>query len=145
MTEPNKISAPHETASNPVPHPVEGPIPAGPVLAEATAANVPPAPLTGWKRARFLFKVVEIRLRFILILAATFVLIGKWDTIKNYWDKYTRPTSGQVQQDSGYEYYCPMHPTVIRDSLEPDGSIPKCPICSMPLSKRKKETKGENP
>ncbi len=33
-----------------------------------------------------------------------------------------------------------MHPKVIRHSLEPDGSVPKCPICGMPLSLR---TKGE--
>src|SRR5262249_41072972 len=30
------------------------------------------------------------------------------------------------------EFWCPMHPTIIRD--QPD----KCPICGMPLSKRKK-------
>lgn len=99
----------------------------------------------GWKRARFLFKVVEIRLRFILILVATFVLIGKWDTIKNYWDKWTRPSAKAVQANSDTEYFCPMHPSVVRDSLEPDGSVPKCPICGMPLSQRKKGEKAVLP
>ncbi len=108
-----------------------------------SAPTLPQQPLRGWKRVRFLFKVVEIRLRFLIILAATFVLIGKWDTIKNYWEKWTRPTATSVvKAESDTEYFCPMHPSVVRDSLEPDGSIPKCPICGMPLSKRKK---GEAP
>jgi len=101
----------------------------------------PPAAPSGWKRARFLFKVVEIRLRFILILVATFVLIGKWDTIKNYWDKWTRPSTSVVQAKSDTEYFCAMDPSVVRDSLEPDGSVPHCPICGMPLSQRKKGEK----
>ena len=97
-----------------------------------------PAPrLTFGQRIRFVAKVIEIRLRFALILLATFVLIGKWDTLKNYWDKFTRPAGEQTTQAAGIEYYCPMHPSVVRHSLEPDGSIPKCPICSMPLSQRK--------
>lgn len=37
-----------------------------------------------------------------------------------------------ADSDSGTEYYCPMHPRVVRDNKE------KCPICSMPLSERKK-------
>ena len=36
------------------------------------------------------------------------------------------------------EFYCPMHPQVVRSSLEPNGDVPKCPICGMPLSIRKK-------
>jgi membrane fusion protein, copper/silver efflux system len=111
----------------------------GPILAEAVGTGaVPTAPLTGWKRIRFLFKVVEIRMRFILILVVTFVLIGKWDTIKNWWDKLTRPTTVAKQAQSDTEYFCPMHPSVVRDGLEPDGSVPKCPICGMPLSLHKK-------
>ncbi len=100
--------------------------------------TAPAAAPSRWKRAKFLFKVIEIRLRFILILVATFVLIGKWDTIKNYWDKWTRPSATVVQAEPDTEYFCRMHPTVVRDSLEPDGSVPKCPICGMPLSQRKK-------
>ncbi len=106
-----------------------------PILAERADLA---APTSVWKRIRFLTKVVEIRLRFILVVVATFILIGKWDVIKNLWDKWTRPASVAAVHQSDVEYFCPMHPTVVRDSLEPDGSIPKCPICSMPLSKRKK-------
>jgi membrane fusion protein, copper/silver efflux system len=102
------------------------------------AGSTPAAPMIGWKRIRFLFKVVEIRLRFILVLVATFVLIGKWDTVKNVWEKWTRPAVAEVRAASDSEYFCPMHPSVVRDSLEPDGSVPKCPICGMPLSLHKK-------
>ncbi|MBI3722841.1 efflux RND transporter periplasmic adaptor subunit [bacterium] len=98
-------------------------------------------PLTPWQRAGLILKVVEVRLRFIAILVVTGLVIGYWDTIKNHWDKWTRPAApvGAVQSDT--EFYCPMHPSVVRPGLE-DGQVPKCPICGMPLSLRKK---GEAP
>jgi membrane fusion protein, copper/silver efflux system len=108
------------------------------VAPEAGAPAVAAAPMSGWKRIRFLFKVVEIRLRFILVLVVTFVLIGNWDTVKNLWERWTRPTTTAEHQHSDTEYFCPMHPSVVREGLEANGSVPKCPICSMPLSLRKK-------
>lgn len=94
----------------------------------------------------FAVKAVEIRLRFIAILVGIGLVIGYWDTIRNYWDKWTRPTAASVATGLvGEEYYCPMHPNVTRDRLDPDGSIPKCPICGMPLSKRAKGTKEPLP
>jgi Cu(I)/Ag(I) efflux system membrane fusion protein len=128
MTDMNRL--PSETPRNDGQLPAESPI----VLEEAT----PNQHLTGWKRIRFLFKVVEIRLRFILILVITFVVIGKWDTIKNLWDKWTRTAASETHAHSDTEYFCPMHPSVVREGLEADGSVPKCPICNMPLSLRKK-------
>lgn len=86
----------------------------------------------------FAFKAIEIRLRFIAILVGIGLVIGYWDTIKNHWDKWTRPSSGSVALSTDSEFYCPMHPSVVRDKLDPGGAIPKCPICGMPLSKRKK-------
>ena len=68
----------------------------------------------------------------------TFLLIGKWDMIKNYWEKWTRPAAAEVAKRTDTEYFCPMHPSVVRDGLEADGSVPKCPICGMPLSLHKK-------
>jgi Cu(I)/Ag(I) efflux system membrane fusion protein len=113
------------------------------VVAEDISQGAPPqpvvaVPLTGWRRIRFLFKVIEIRLRFILVLLVTFVLIGNWDTVKNLWDKWTRPATTAAHIHSDTEYFCPMHPSVVREGLEADGSVPKCPICNMPLSLRKK-------
>jgi Cu(I)/Ag(I) efflux system membrane fusion protein len=65
-----------------------------------------------------------------------------WRTLENYWDRFTRPSSQAASTSDNTEYYCPMHPNVIRLELESNGSVPNCPICGMPLSKR---TKGEPP
>ncbi len=86
----------------------------------------------------FAFKAIEIRLRFIAILVGIGLVIGYWDTIKNYWDKWTRPVAESgAGLSGGEEFYCPMHPSVVRDKPDAGGAIPKCPICGMPLSKRK--------
>jgi membrane fusion protein, copper/silver efflux system len=92
-----------------------------------------------WQKFLFVAKVVEVRLRFIAILVATALAIGYWDTITNYWDKWTRTAPAAVSALApDQEFYCPMHPQVIRDGLDPDGHAPHCPICGMPLSLRKK-------
>ena len=102
---------------------------------------------TPWsKRLLLIVKVIEVRLRFIAILVAVALLIGYWDTIKNYWDKWTRPAACRGKSAPGrQEFYCPMHPKVIRDGYEPNGDVPKCPICGMPLSLRKKGEKEPLP
>jgi membrane fusion protein, copper/silver efflux system len=119
---------------------------------------------TRWRRLMLIFKVVEVRLRFIGVLIVVGLFLGYWDTITNHWNKLTRPggtvyhsvrtmlgertahwlwpQSQTAAVQSNTEYYCPMHPKVVRESLDPDGSLPKCPICGMPLSLRKK---GETP
>jgi Cu(I)/Ag(I) efflux system membrane fusion protein len=110
---------------------------AGPVSSPPPS---PPRPMSRWKKFRLVIKVVELRLRFIALLAATGLVFAYWDTIWNRYDKWRRPDSShQHAAASGVEYYCPMHPQVIRD--EP-GS---CPICGMPLSKRKKGEKESLP
>ena len=95
-----------------------------------------------WSKFKFALQALEVRLRFVGILVVIGLLFGYWSTLRNYWDKWTRPASAAVAIGSDSEFYCPMHPHVVRDSLEPDGKIPGCPICGMPLSKRKK---GEAP
>ena len=97
-------------------------------------------PMSRWKKIRLVVKVVELRLRFIALMAATGLVFAYWDTLWNRYDKWMRPEpSHQHAVASGIEYYCPMHPQVVRD--EP-GS---CPICGMPLSKRKKGEKESLP
>src|SRR5215208_7930417 len=95
------------------------------------AADGRPSP-SRWQKFRMIVKVVELRLRFIALMAATGLVFGYWDTIRNRYEKWARPTSAMQAAAPGVEFYCPMHPTVVR--AEP-GS---CPICGMPLSKRKK-------
>ncbi|MFO0950493.1 MAG: efflux RND transporter periplasmic adaptor subunit [Isosphaeraceae bacterium] len=92
------------------------------------------APPTRLQKFRMLFKVIELRLRFVALMAATGLTFGYWDTIWNHYEKWARPTPAGTASavDPGVEHYCPMHPNVVR--AEP-GS---CPICGMPLSKRRK-------
>jgi membrane fusion protein, copper/silver efflux system len=92
-----------------------------------------------WQKFKLVVKVVEVRLRFIAILLITALVIGYWDTITNYWDKWTRSAPAEISKlAKDEEFYCPMHPQVIRDNFDPNGAVPHCPICGMPLSLRKK-------
>jgi Cu(I)/Ag(I) efflux system membrane fusion protein len=86
-----------------------------------------------WRNAWQVTKTIQARLRFIVILAAVGGTIVYWDTLKAHYEKWTRPVFGEESAArTDTEYWCPMHPTIVRD--HPD----KCPICGMPLSKRKK-------
>ncbi len=91
-----------------------------------------------WWWFHFVILVKLARLRFIAVLVAIGGVIAYWDTINAYYEKWTRPLLGtETAVSSDTEYWCPMHPTIVRD--HPD----KCPICAMPLSKRKKGDKEE--
>ena len=96
-----------------------------------------PSHLRGWRKwwwwFDFIILVKLARLRFIAILAAIGLVITQWDTLVAYYDKWTRPAVVQAAAGGDVEYFCPMHPTVIRDNAKE-----KCPICFMPLSRRKK-------
>jgi multidrug efflux pump subunit AcrA (membrane-fusion protein) len=78
-------------------------------------------------------KIVFLRLRFIFIFVVIGVVSWKWELIMNTADKYTRPKKGADMVQGDYEWFCPMHPSIIRSDDKQ-----KCPICGMPLSKRKK-------
>ncbi len=105
-------------------------------LAMRESADAYEAPFTGWQKLRLVIKVVELRLRFVALLTITGLVFAYWDTIWNRYDKWMRPTALQYAAAVGLEFYCPMHPHVVQD--EP-GS---CPICGMPLARRKK---GQSP
>jgi len=86
---------------------------------------------------RTLWAVVRVplaRLRFLFILGAIFLVLSQWDWFMAELEKRSRRADAHATNE-GVEYYCPMHPTVVRDNNKD-----KCPICFMPLSKR---TKGE--
>jgi Cu(I)/Ag(I) efflux system membrane fusion protein len=106
---------------------------------EAALPPPPEEPMTRRQKFRLAGLVVLKRLRFIVILASVGLFIGYWDTVKNYWDKGTQPSRvGLHALEPGHEFYCPMDPQVVRSTYEPNGDVPKCPICGMPLSIRKK-------
>ena len=99
--------------------------------------GTPPAVPAG--RGKFILEVVLVRVRFLMLFVVVGVIAGQWDRITAYWEKWTRPEAGPAAEASAVEYFCPMHPSVVRD--EP-GS---CPICGMPLSRRAKGAKEDLP
>ena len=95
---------------------------------EARAAGRPPcAP----RRALWtVVKVIELRLRFIVLMLGTGLVFGYWDTLANRFEKWRRPP-GRIHEVAGrVEYFCPMHPSVIV------ATPAQCPICGMPLARR---------
>lgn len=78
------------------------------------------------------------RLRFVAILGVIGLAIVKWDLLLAYYEKVTRPDDAAKADDPTTEYFCPMHPAIVRDTDKE-----KCPICFMPLSKRDKGKGGE--
>jgi hypothetical protein len=83
---------------------------------------------------------VQVRLRFVAVLVVSFLVIGLWGNLRNYWDTLTHRFSGShvgeqsVSDDT--EYFCPMDPGVI-------SNWPAiCPVCNMDLVRRKR---GEAP
>ena len=129
--------------------------PADTVLIVSEASSTPgenagvPAdamPHTRWQKLRLVGLVILKRTRFIAILAGVGLFICKWDMVMNYWEKWTQPRSVATHELApGHEFYCPMDPQVIRSTYEPNGDVPKCPICGMPLSERKKGEKAKLP
>ena len=101
----------------------------------------PNGPPTRWQTFRMVVKVVELRVRFVALMAATGLVFGYWDTIWNTYEKWSRPPSSQrsAAAEAESEFYCPMDPSVVRDAPA------SCPICGMPLSKRKKGSEGPLP
>jgi membrane fusion protein, copper/silver efflux system len=95
------------------------------------AAGAMPA-VSHLKNFRAIVKVVELRLRFVTLMAMSGVFFGKWDTIWNYYEKWQRPAAERTAAKDAAEYYCPMHPGILR--TEPCG----CPSCGMSLSRRPK-------
>ncbi len=96
-----------------------------------------PPHLKGWRKWWWWFDFIVLvklaRLRFIGILALIGVIITQWDLLAAYYDKWTRPGIAGAAASGAFEWFCPMHPSIVRDNPKD-----KCPICFMPLSKRKK-------
>jgi Cu(I)/Ag(I) efflux system membrane fusion protein len=92
-----------------------------------------------WWWFHFAVLVKLARLRFIAVLVAVGAVIAYWDTLNAYYAKWTRPVFGpETAANPDVEWWCPMHPTIVRDHAD------KCPICAMPLSRRKKGDKHDN-
>ncbi|MBC7819942.1 MAG: efflux RND transporter periplasmic adaptor subunit [Planctomycetaceae bacterium] len=96
-----------------------------------------PPHLKGWRKAWWWFDFIILvklaRLRFVAVLVAIGAGITQWDTLVAHYEKWTRPVGDAVHVAGDIEWFCPMHPSVVRDNGKD-----KCPVCFMPLSKRKK-------
>jgi Cu(I)/Ag(I) efflux system membrane fusion protein len=107
---------------------------------EPTNQPATPARHSGLKRFWFAVKIIEVRLRFVAVLLVSAGLIGYWDVVHNYYEKYTRKgTAAGLATVSNEEYFCPMHTFIVLDHFD------KCPICGMDLVKRQKGEKTELP
>lgn len=96
--------------------------------------------MTFGKRLWWFIEVLNVRLRFVFLMVVVGLVVGYWDTIMNYVDRWTRPEQvPDMVAAQETEHYCPMHPNIVRS--EPG----KCPICGMPLSKRAKTSQAELP
>jgi hypothetical protein len=81
-------------------------------------------------------RAVQVRLRFVVVLAVAFLVVGRWDALRNRWDRLTRAARGvdvdRSAVSSDTEYFCPMDPGVLSDWPG------KCGVCNMALVRRKK-------
>lgn len=89
-----------------------------------------------WSSIRLALRTLQVRLRFVVVLLIGFLVVGRWDALRGYWDSLRhqlagRPAANQtVSADT--EYFCPMDPGVVSDW----SAI--CPICNMDLVRRKR-------
>lgn len=101
-----------------------------------------PPNLSFWGKAwwwfHFLILVKIARLRFLVVLLVIGLVIVKWGTLVKYYERWTRGSQQTHAVDATVEYFCPMHPAIVRDNPKD-----KCPICFMPLSKRKIDDRGD--
>ncbi|MFO0839798.1 MAG: efflux RND transporter periplasmic adaptor subunit [Phycisphaerae bacterium] len=85
-------------------------------------------------------RILNVRLRFILLMVLVGVVSANWESLMNRYDRWRRPAGPpDLVTGEAIEFYCPMHPNIIR------GEPGNCPICGMPLSKRAKTGQAEMP
>src|SRR5947209_2755520 len=75
---------------------------------ERTSVVPDEGPLTRWQKFRMLVKVVELRVRFLVLMAATGAVFGYWDTIVTRYEKWSRPVRETAAASPSIEFYCPM-------------------------------------
>jgi membrane fusion protein, copper/silver efflux system len=85
-----------------------------------------------WKAAGF----VQVRARFLIVLAVIGLVVGQWERLTGYWNWLVRQAAGDLAGPSAVssdtEFFCPMDPGVVSPWED------KCPICNMTLVRRKK-------
>jgi Heavy metal binding domain len=100
-------------------------------------AALPSQPRPGFaERARLAARVVQVRLRFVVVIVAAFLVVGLWGNLRNVWETWAHRLAGSQHAHGAIsadtEYFCPMDPGVVSDWPA------ICPVCSMDLIRRKK-------
>jgi membrane fusion protein, copper/silver efflux system len=114
--------------------------------AEAVEIIAPKLALTGRQKLWLIGLVIMKRIRFIAILVGVGFFILQWDNVKSHWDRWLHPhATASRELPPGEEFYCSMDPQVVQTTYEPNGDVPHCPICGMPLSIHAKGQKEELP
>src|SRR5258708_3079492 len=97
-----------------------------PAVIDEGGLRAPPG-LTGWRKAWWWFDFIILvklaRLRFIAVLVVIGAVITQWDLLAAYYDKWTRPTGAAAAASSDVEWFCPMHPSVVRDNPREKGPL----------------------
>lgn len=109
----------------------------GPLMPAASERSRSPQQVSNLAaRLGYALQLLQVRLRFILIVGGIFALVACWPRLAHYWDQLvvwtTGASSGQRGISADTEYFCPMCPGVL--SAWPE----KCPVCKMPLVRRKR-------
>ena len=104
--------------------------------AVARGVGYPPPSRSFRATVQSALKLAEVRLRIPIFLIISALIVGRWDVIRNYWDRLThvalRQSAAASPVSSDTEYFCPMDPGVV--SNWPG----KCGICNMDLVRRKR-------
>ncbi len=85
-------------------------------------------------------QIFFVRLRFLLVFIVVGLIVGNWSRIMDVLDGDDDPGAADEAVAGDVEWFCPMHPTVVRQDAKE-----KCPICGMPLSKRRRGDRVELP
>src|SRR3954467_10854663 len=87
-----------------------------------------PPGLTGWRKAWWWFDFIILvklaRLRFIAVLAVIGLVITQGDRLAPPPTPLSPPATAEAGPAGDVEWFCPMHPAVVRDNPKE-----KCPIC----------------
>lgn len=107
------------------------------------ATDVPPSYALERSRVRAFLarcgwfgKLLEVRLRFVLVFVVAFIVVGRWTTLRSYWEHWTGSFLGRSgftdSVSEGTEFFCPMCPGVL-------SNWPAiCPVCHMDLVPRQR-------
>ncbi len=95
----------------------------------------------GWRQWRAVVRIVQVRLRLLLIFFVAFLVVGQWDVLRTWFERLTAPRVEPRQQaiSTDTEYFCPMDPGVVSDWPA------RCGVCNMALVRRSRADMGHLP